>query len=171
MLQCKFQWNVKRNKAYFHKLKEIEILRPIFPDYVISCDYGCCLFQLICNTPFIFKSNLNEFVLKIIGLIWIKISLILLHNKVVLSKWLIWLFVNLIKSKKRCHILISIGYNSILSRRFSAYIVYMVITCFFLIFFFGSDVFLVCLIPVVIISFSSEFFINTIVINTIVIIS
>ena len=26
--------------AYVRKLKEIEVLRPIFPDYVISCDYG-----------------------------------------------------------------------------------------------------------------------------------
>ena len=25
---------------YFRKLKEIGLLRPIFPDYVISCDYG-----------------------------------------------------------------------------------------------------------------------------------
>ena len=25
--------------AYFRKLKEIGVLRPIFPDYVISCDY------------------------------------------------------------------------------------------------------------------------------------
>ena len=26
--------------TYFRKLKEIGVLRPIFPDYVISCDYG-----------------------------------------------------------------------------------------------------------------------------------
>ena len=26
--------------TYFRKLKEIRVLRPIFPDYVISCDYG-----------------------------------------------------------------------------------------------------------------------------------
>ena len=25
--------------TYFRKLKEIGVLRPIFPDYVISCDY------------------------------------------------------------------------------------------------------------------------------------
>ena len=25
--------------TYFRKLKEIRVLRPIFPDYVISCDY------------------------------------------------------------------------------------------------------------------------------------
>ena len=25
--------------TYFHKLKEIRVVRPIFPDYVISCDY------------------------------------------------------------------------------------------------------------------------------------
>ena len=32
MLQC--------FSTYFGKLKEIGVLRPIFPDYVISCDYG-----------------------------------------------------------------------------------------------------------------------------------
>ena len=26
--------------THFHELKEIGVLRPIFPDYVISCDYG-----------------------------------------------------------------------------------------------------------------------------------
>ena len=26
--------------TYFRKLKEIGVLRPIFPDYVFSCDYG-----------------------------------------------------------------------------------------------------------------------------------
>ena len=26
--------------TYFHKLKEIGVLRSIFPEYVISCDYG-----------------------------------------------------------------------------------------------------------------------------------
>ena len=26
--------------TYFRKLKEIGVVRPIFPDYVISCDYG-----------------------------------------------------------------------------------------------------------------------------------
>ena len=26
--------------TYFGKLKEIGVLRPMFPDYVISCDYG-----------------------------------------------------------------------------------------------------------------------------------
>ena len=26
--------------TYFRKLKQIGVLRPIFPDYVISCDYG-----------------------------------------------------------------------------------------------------------------------------------
>ena len=25
--------------SYLHKSKEIEVLGPIFPDYVISCDY------------------------------------------------------------------------------------------------------------------------------------
>ena len=30
----------KKKKTYFCKLKEIGVLRPIFPNYVISCDYG-----------------------------------------------------------------------------------------------------------------------------------
>ena len=31
---------LQRFSTYFRRLKEIGVLRPIFPDYVISCDYG-----------------------------------------------------------------------------------------------------------------------------------
>ena len=35
--------------TYFRKLKEIGVLGPIFPDYIISCDYAICYkFSFLC---------------------------------------------------------------------------------------------------------------------------
>ena len=40
VLLCTHYGPLQCFSAYFRKLKEIGVLRPIFPDYVISCDYG-----------------------------------------------------------------------------------------------------------------------------------
>ena len=40
VLLCTYYGPLQCFSTYFRKLKEIGVLRPIFPDYVISCDYG-----------------------------------------------------------------------------------------------------------------------------------
>ena len=40
VLLCTHYGPLQYFSACFRKLKEIGVLRPIFPDYVISCDYG-----------------------------------------------------------------------------------------------------------------------------------
>ena len=45
--------------AYFPKLKEIGVLRPIFPDYVISCDYVVSLNQHLTSIHYI--KNMAKF--------------------------------------------------------------------------------------------------------------
>ena len=40
VLLCTHHGPLQWFSTYFCKLKEIGVLRPIFPDYVISCDYG-----------------------------------------------------------------------------------------------------------------------------------
>ena len=40
LLLCTHYGPLQCFSTYFRKLKEIGVLRPIFPDYVISCDYG-----------------------------------------------------------------------------------------------------------------------------------
>ena len=40
VLLCTHYGPLQCFSTYFRKLKEIGVLRPIFPDYVISCDYG-----------------------------------------------------------------------------------------------------------------------------------
>ena len=40
VLLCTHYGPLQSFSTYFHKLKEIGVLRPIFPHYVISCDYG-----------------------------------------------------------------------------------------------------------------------------------
>ena len=39
VLLCTHYGQLQCFSTYFRKLKEIGVLRPIFPDYVISCDY------------------------------------------------------------------------------------------------------------------------------------
>ena len=39
VLLCSHYWPLQCFSTYFRKLKEIGVLPPIFPDYVISCDY------------------------------------------------------------------------------------------------------------------------------------
>ena len=39
VLLCTHYGSLQCFSTYFRKLKEIGVLRPIFPDYVISCDY------------------------------------------------------------------------------------------------------------------------------------
>ena len=39
VLLCTHYGPLQCFSTYFRKLKEIRVLRPIFPDYVISCDY------------------------------------------------------------------------------------------------------------------------------------
>ena len=40
VLLCTLYGPLQCFSTYFHKLKEIGVLLPIFPDYVISCDYA-----------------------------------------------------------------------------------------------------------------------------------
>ena len=40
VLLCTHYMPLQCFSTYFRKLKEIRVWRPIFPDYVISCDYG-----------------------------------------------------------------------------------------------------------------------------------
>ena len=40
VLLCTHYGSLQCFSTYFRKLKEIGVLRPIFPDCVISCDYG-----------------------------------------------------------------------------------------------------------------------------------
>ena len=40
VLLCNHYGSLQCFSTYFRKLKEIGVLRPIFPDYVISCDYN-----------------------------------------------------------------------------------------------------------------------------------
>ena len=42
----------------FHKLKEIRVLRPIFPDYDISCDYAYIYIAYYINNSFYIKPNI-----------------------------------------------------------------------------------------------------------------
>ena len=39
VLLCTHYRSLQCFSTYFCKLKEIRVLRPMFPDYVISCDY------------------------------------------------------------------------------------------------------------------------------------
>ena len=39
--------------TYFRKLKEIGVLRPVFPDYVISCDYASIKILFTMNTVYL----------------------------------------------------------------------------------------------------------------------
>ena len=39
VLLCNHYWPLQSFSTQFHKLKEIGVLRPVFPEYVISCDY------------------------------------------------------------------------------------------------------------------------------------
>ena len=41
VLLCTHYGPLQCFSTQFRKLKEIGVLRPVFPDYVISCDYGC----------------------------------------------------------------------------------------------------------------------------------
>ena len=41
VLLCTHYGPLQCFSTYFRKLKKIGVLRPIFPDYVISCDYVC----------------------------------------------------------------------------------------------------------------------------------
>ena len=45
---------LQRFSTDFRKLKEIGVLRPIFPDYVISCDCYNIIPQVICKTLGVF---------------------------------------------------------------------------------------------------------------------
>ena len=45
----------------YGKSKEIGVLQPIFPDYVISCDYAFTYQKELLHTPFLFYKNyINE---------------------------------------------------------------------------------------------------------------
>ena len=48
VLLCTHYGSLQCFSTYFRKLKEIGVLRPIFPDYVISCDYGYDNLTCIC---------------------------------------------------------------------------------------------------------------------------
>ena len=48
VLLCTHYGPLQCFSTYFRKLKEIGVLRPIFPDYVISCDYGYDNLTCIC---------------------------------------------------------------------------------------------------------------------------
>ena len=48
VLLCSHCGPLQYFSTYFRKLKEIGVLRPIFPDYVISCDYGYDNLTCIC---------------------------------------------------------------------------------------------------------------------------
>ena len=52
VLLCTHYWPLQCFSTYFRKLKEIGVLRAIFPDYVISCDYDV--------TKSFYKSLLNS---------------------------------------------------------------------------------------------------------------
>ena len=47
--------------TYFRKLKEIEVLRPIFPDYVISCNYVQTKDLFYIKSYFLYKNIFIEF--------------------------------------------------------------------------------------------------------------
>ena len=53
VLLCTHYGPLQRFSTYFRKLKEIRVLWSIFPDYVISFDYGCVN---RCFTIFIFQN-------------------------------------------------------------------------------------------------------------------
>ena len=46
VLLCTHYGPLQCFSTYFRKLKEIEVLRPIFPDYVISCGYDQSNYQI-----------------------------------------------------------------------------------------------------------------------------
>ena len=48
VLLCTHYGPLQCFSTYFRKLKEIGVLRPIFPDYVIYCDYGYDNLTCIC---------------------------------------------------------------------------------------------------------------------------
>ena len=52
VLLCSHYMSLQCFSTYFCKLKEIGVLRPIFPDYVISCDYDHTKEILYVNTNF-----------------------------------------------------------------------------------------------------------------------
>ena len=61
---CTHYWLLQCFSTYFHKLKEIGVLLPIFPDYVISRDYGKNLFNAKVFTQ-IFRLLLELFIMTV----------------------------------------------------------------------------------------------------------
>ena len=59
VLLCTHYGRLQYFSAYFPKLKEIGVLRPIFPDYVISCDYVVSLNQHLTSIHYI--KNMAKF--------------------------------------------------------------------------------------------------------------
>ena len=57
VLLCTHYGPLQCFSIHFRKLKEIGVLRPIFPDYVISCDYGLTATTFIKIFMKSFKNN------------------------------------------------------------------------------------------------------------------
>ena len=60
VLLCTHYGPLQCFSTYFRKLQEIGVLRPIFPDHVISCDYGSYnpINKIFGRINFIFSMNL-----------------------------------------------------------------------------------------------------------------
>ena len=59
VLLCTHYGPLQCFSTYFRKLKEIGVLRPIFPDYIISCDYDRALFLYLIGSyqsPFYYSA-------------------------------------------------------------------------------------------------------------------
>ena len=60
VLLCTHYGSLQCFSTHFRKLKEIGVLRPIFPDYVFSCDYAYRKHLILLNMIFFYQSlNLN----------------------------------------------------------------------------------------------------------------
>ena len=58
VLLCTHYGPLQCFSTYFRKLKEIRVLRPIFPDYDISCDYAYIYIAYYINNSFYIKPNI-----------------------------------------------------------------------------------------------------------------
>ena len=66
LLLCTHYGPLQRFSTYFRKLKEIGVLRPVFPNYVISCDYIQIVCAKLINLVFlIIKSGTCSFSLEL----------------------------------------------------------------------------------------------------------
>ena len=55
VLLCTHYGSLQGCSTYFRKLKEIGVFRPLFPDYVTSCDYDESLQKRYCKAIFFFS--------------------------------------------------------------------------------------------------------------------